>query len=74
MAAWLIEFFRTKAFPMCYSDFTYGTALGGSTRLFAALKRLTSEYFGARLPVEREHVIAGSGKLLAYMLSVQLHL
>lgn len=64
MTDWLIDFYRTKQFGPCYSDFTYGTALGGSTRLFAALRRLTTTYFDARIPVEREHVIAGSGARL----------
>mgnify|MGYP001559516335 FL=1 len=59
MTDWLIAYFQ-RNFRLEYSDFTYGSALGGSLRLFAALRHLFSTYFHSRLPVLREHVIAGS--------------
>ncbi len=40
----------------------YGTALGGSLRLFAALKSLFTNHFNSFVPVEREHIIAGKAR------------
>ncbi|GAA6059750.1 hypothetical protein JCM10212_001958 [Sporobolomyces blumeae] len=57
---WLIDYFE-KHFSLNYSDFTYGTSLSGSNRLFAALRNLFGEYFHALRPVEREHIITGTG-------------
>ncbi|KAM0755853.1 PLP-dependent transferase [Meredithblackwellia eburnea MCA 4105] len=61
MTSWLIDYFAQKRFALEYNDFTYGTALGGSLRLFEALQTLTTKYFAAKVPVQRDHVIAGSG-------------
>ncbi|KAI5475436.1 1-aminocyclopropane-1-carboxylate synthase [Pseudohyphozyma bogoriensis] len=61
MTQWLIDYYEKKQFKLSYQDFTYGTALGGSVRLFKALNSLTTKYFNARVPVLREHVVAGSG-------------
>ncbi|KDE03099.1 hypothetical protein MVLG_06396 [Microbotryum lychnidis-dioicae p1A1 Lamole] len=57
---WLLEYFHSN-FKLEYSDFTYGTALGGSIRLFKALNHLFDKYFHARVPVSREHIVAGTG-------------
>ncbi|GAA5836757.1 hypothetical protein JCM3766R1_006255 [Sporobolomyces carnicolor] len=57
---WLIDYFE-KHFSLHYSDFTYGTSLSGSNRLFAALRNLFGEYFHALRPVERDHIITGTG-------------
>ncbi|GAA5956944.1 hypothetical protein JCM21900_006714 [Sporobolomyces salmonicolor] len=57
---WLTEYFE-KNFKLEYHDFTYGTSLSGSVRLFAALRHLFDTHFKARTPVLREHVVAGSG-------------
>ncbi|GAA5967423.1 hypothetical protein JCM3765_001871 [Sporobolomyces pararoseus] len=57
---WLIEFFE-KNFKLDYSDFTYGTSLSGSNRLFAALRNLFDQHFHALRPVERDHIITGTG-------------
>jgi 1-aminocyclopropane-1-carboxylate synthase len=58
MAEWLIDYFKAH-FQLDYSDLTYGTALGGSLRLFAALRHLFTTQFHSRIPVLRDHVIAG---------------
>lgn len=39
----------------------YGTALGGSLRLFKALNNLFEKYFHAAKSVERNHIVAGTG-------------
>ncbi|GAA5991186.1 hypothetical protein JCM10908_006577 [Rhodotorula pacifica] len=57
---WLTEFFQSH-FSLDYTDFTYGSALTGSLRLFAALRHFFSVYFDARVPVLPEHIIAGTG-------------
>lgn len=35
--------------------------MAGSHRLFAAIAHLTENYFGAKIPVLKEHIISGSG-------------
>ncbi|BGP41492.1 hypothetical protein JCM10449v2_005480 [Rhodotorula kratochvilovae] len=57
---WLAEFFE-RNFSLDYTDFTYGTALTGSHRLFSALRHLFSTYFAAHRPVEPSHLLCGSG-------------
>ncbi|BGP56596.1 hypothetical protein JCM8202v2_004222 [Rhodotorula sphaerocarpa] len=57
---WLTEFFQSH-FSLDYTDFTYGSALTGSLRLFAALRHFFDVYFDARTPVLPEHIIAGTG-------------
>ncbi|KPV74217.1 uncharacterized protein RHOBADRAFT_54068 [Rhodotorula graminis WP1] len=57
---WLADFFK-RNISLEYSDFTYGTALTGSHRLFAALRHLFSTYFAAHRPVEPSHVLCGGG-------------
>ncbi|GJN90305.1 hypothetical protein Rhopal_003314-T1 [Rhodotorula paludigena] len=57
---WLAQYFRS-VFALNYNDFTYGTSLTGSDRLFAALRSLFAARFHARLPVEPAHIIAGAG-------------
>ena len=61
MTDWLIDYYR-GAFTrsMTTHDFTYGNALGGSERLFRALKVLCRDWFGSLRDVERDHVIAVS--------------
>lgn len=63
MTEWLQKYYSQKQFQLEYQDFTYGSALGGSVRLFAALENLTTEYFNSRIPVRREHVIAGQSSV-----------
>lgn len=59
MTDWLIEYYREAfARSMTTHDFTYGNALGGSERLFRALKVLCRDYFDALRDVERDHIIA----------------
>ncbi|GAA5823567.1 hypothetical protein JCM3770_002787 [Rhodotorula araucariae] len=57
---WLAEFFQ-RNFALDYTDFTYGTALTGSHRLFAALRHLFSTYFATHRPVEPAHLLCGAG-------------
>ncbi|KAG0658669.1 hypothetical protein C6P46_005665 [Rhodotorula mucilaginosa] len=57
---WLTDFFQAH-FSLDYTDFTYGSALTGSLRLFAALRHFFDVYFNARTPVLPEHIIAGTG-------------
>ncbi|GAA5915988.1 hypothetical protein JCM6882_003488 [Rhodosporidiobolus microsporus] len=58
---WLSQYFE-RNFKLSYSDLsTYGTALTGSLRLFAALRHLFGAYFHARIPVEPAHIITGAG-------------
>ncbi|GAA6017441.1 hypothetical protein JCM11491_006660 [Sporobolomyces phaffii] len=57
---WLIEYFEAH-FKLDYSDFTYGTSLSGSNRLFAALRNLFDQHFHALRPVTRDHIITGTG-------------
>ncbi|GAA5972171.1 hypothetical protein JCM11641_002528 [Rhodosporidiobolus odoratus] len=58
---WLAAHFE-RNFKLEYTDLsTYGSALTGSTRLFAALRHLYSAYFDARIPVEPSHIITGAG-------------
>ncbi|GAA5895380.1 uncharacterized protein JCM6883_001487 [Sporobolomyces salmoneus] len=57
---WLIDYFE-KNFKLDYSDFTYGTSLSGSNRLFAALRNLFDQHFHALRPVERDQIITGTG-------------
>ncbi|BGP33416.1 hypothetical protein JCM10296v2_005217 [Rhodotorula toruloides] len=56
----LADYFK-KNFSLEYSDFTYGTALTGSLRLFAALRNLFDVHFNASQPVLPEHIVAGTG-------------
>ncbi|GAA5933304.1 uncharacterized protein JCM15063_001278 [Sporobolomyces koalae] len=57
---WLTDFFESH-FKLDYSDFTYGTSLSGSNRLFAALRNLFDQHFHSIRPVERDHIITGTG-------------
>ncbi|GAA5873855.1 hypothetical protein JCM16303_002611 [Sporobolomyces ruberrimus] len=56
---WLIEYFE-KNFKLGFSDFTC-TSLSGSNRLFAALRNLFDQHFHSLRPVERDHIITGTG-------------
>lgn len=56
----LLKYFRTHFYLTAY-DFSYGTALCGSLRLFKALALLFDTYFHARTPVIKEHIISGVG-------------
>ncbi|GAA5826939.1 hypothetical protein JCM5353_004772 [Sporobolomyces roseus] len=69
--SWLTEFFESH-FKLDYSDFTYGTSLSGSNRLFAALRNLFDEHFHALRPVERDHIITGTGASTVIDLLVSL--
>lgn len=69
LTEWLIDYFSNN-FKLQYSDMTYGTALGGSTRLFKALRHLCSVYFHAKIPVSRDHVIAVSFASLSHALGL----
>ena len=51
---------------MCYvsllgTDLTYGDELGGSTRLFKALRKFFDRYFSPVTPVLPEHLVIGTG-------------
>ncbi|KAH6892752.1 pyridoxal phosphate-dependent transferase [Coprinopsis sp. MPI-PUGE-AT-0042] len=59
----LIEIFE-RNFKMRHIDFTYGDSFQGSVRLRHALSSLfNSEYFNARVPVQADDLIIGSGLL-----------
>lgn len=60
MTDWLIAYYENN-FSLTYTDFTYGTSLAGSHRLFSALELLTTNYFNSKIPVKRSDVCAGSG-------------
>ena len=49
-----------------------GTSLSGSNRLFAALRNLFDEHFHALRPVERDHIITGTGASTVIDLLVSL--
>lgn len=51
MHDWLAKYFDEN-FKLDYTDFTYGTAIDGSTRLFAALSKFFNKYFRPVEPVQ----------------------
>lgn len=67
----LVELFNSSL-ALETADLTYGTALTGSKRLFAAFGKLFAERFHAVKPVLPEHMVSGSGvsALLDQLLSL----
>ena len=60
MHADLLRFYE-KNLKLEQSDLTYGTALKGSTRLFAAFCKLFEEKFKPVVQVKAEHMVTGAG-------------
>ncbi|KAK4699704.1 hypothetical protein P7C70_g6555, partial [Phenoliferia sp. Uapishka_3] len=60
MHDWLTEFFE-RSLRLNSTDFTYGTSLVGSTRIFAALDPFYQSYFNPRTAVLPNHLVCSNG-------------